>query len=111
MITEAYCSFEVAKLLKDKGFEMLVVSRAEQGIPVVPEFIPITHQSAMAWLREEKGIFIVIKVYSGLPVQFGDDIDMLYPDKTLVDKGGMFGFDSYEEATERGLKYVLKNLI
>ena len=109
---ESYVTFETAKLLKEKGFDWdtdkvyvrnLMACRYE-------DYPMPTQATACRWLREEKGIFVDIRVYSGLPVQFGYDISVLYPDKTLVDKGGTFGFSSYEEATEKGLKYVLQNL-
>lgn len=122
---EAYVSFEIAKLLKEKGFDWECIGYYVNDEPteVYYSFLGETNstweprccsaptqQMAMRWLREEKGVFVDIRVYSGLPVQFGYDISVLYPDKTLVDKGGMFGFSSYEEATEKGLKYVLQNL-
>ena len=119
---EAYVSFETAKLIKEKGFNWPTIEyysssgsiyRFADGIADICGILSYqrpTQQIACRWLREEKGIFIDIRVYSGLPVQFGYDISVLYPDKTLVDKGGTFGYSSYEEATENGLKYVLQNL-
>ena len=74
MIKEAYCSFEVSKLLKEKGFNersycyYYLNGEIRQAIADAPwnngvmEPILIcapTHQMAMAWLREEKNIFRV----------------------------------------------------
>lgn len=125
---EAYVKFGTAKLLKEKGFDWDCEHYYKPNGEIVRTFHTYgsrninssvlyehqcsapTQQMACRWLREEKGVFVDIRVYSGLPVQFGYDISVLYPDKTLVDKGGTFGFSSYEEATEKGLKYVLQNL-
>lgn len=120
---DEYVKFETAKLLKEKGFdwecdwyypknggEIEMLDLYELNYCRESFISAPTQQMACRWLREEKGIFVDIRVYSGLPVQFGYDISVLYPDKTLVDKGGTFGFSSYEEATEKGLKYVLQNL-
>ena len=59
MIKEAYCSFEVAKLLKDKGFdepctELNKLCLRDGEKPV----LKVTHQKAMKWLRQEKNIII-----------------------------------------------------
>jgi hypothetical protein len=63
----------------------------------------------MQWLRDEKGMFVTPSVYSGLPVQFGYDISML-SGESLVDKGGAFGYSTYGEATEMGLRKALQIL-
>ena len=140
MITEAYCSFEVAKLLKEKGFDVpcnmwFVIhsngKRTKHWSSIIYNrnnynkddknsitFVSCpTHQMAMAWLREEKGIRV-------LP------IDRLYDEKwsftihiVVIDEDGGFDvkyvhfeeprewFDKYEQAVEAALKYVLTNLI
>lgn len=61
MIHEAYCSFEVVKLLKEKefkepctGINKLLCEVGEKPL------LFITHQKAMRWLREEKSIIIFI---------------------------------------------------
>ena len=63
MIQEAYCSSEVAKLLKEKGFNepvtelnKLVFQDAERPI------LKVTHQKAMAWLREKHNIHISVTI-------------------------------------------------
>lgn len=55
MLKEAYCSDDICKLLKEKGFKepctglnKLVIKNGEKP------FMKVTHQKAMAWLREEK---------------------------------------------------------
>lgn len=84
MIKEAYCSFEVSKLLKKKGFDgdggdcechMFYCEYTEERImPIceiglVPDneevFFAPTHQMAMKWLREV--YHIEINITSGFP--------------------------------------------
>lgn len=134
MITEDYCSYEVSKLLKEKGFDETcyacyeyfsssvtmysgwpfeykgeVVNNSEDRIKCP------THQMAMKWLRE------IYKIYI--------DIETCY---TYINKNENFEvtgyeftihsqyepcyedhetYNSYEEAVEAALKYTLENLI
>lgn len=89
MIKEAYCSFEVAKLLKGKGFN-------EECIGAYP-----THQMAMSWLREKYNIIVVIK-----PATFSGDNCTSWAFELWC--GGNFEaeitiFKTYEEAVEVAL--------
>lgn len=54
MVTEDYCSFEVSKLLKEKGFN----NDYPKGDCTQ---YACTLQMAMKWLREEKDIFIEVE--------------------------------------------------
>ena len=139
MITEAYCSFEVAKLLKEKGFDVpcnmwFVIhsngKRTKHWSSIIYNrnnynkddknsitFVSCpTHQMAMAWLRE-KGIRI-------LPVDRLTDDKWCYTIHIITtDEDGGFivkylhfkepreWFNEYEEAIEAALLYTLKNLI
>ena len=149
MIKEAYCSFEVAKLLKEKGFPQeydiyhsmvyneedyedeyevqrmvletrLIKAGTASSYPIgVPEpkcYCP-THQMAMAWLREEHNKYCDI----------GYDIDLNwffqiielkelkehfdYSELKYYYAENSINFNTYEEAVEAALKYVLENLI
>ena len=76
MIKEAYVSFELAKLLKEKGFDEPCYQKydsdgelsfnhvgyinSEKSCDDFYALAP-THQMAMAWLREIHNIFIVIE--------------------------------------------------
>lgn len=74
MIKEAYCSSEVAKLLKEKGFDECTsefymgvkIKYARNGEGFKPSELPniyyphITHQMACAWLREVHNLFILV---------------------------------------------------
>lgn len=131
MIKEAYCSFEVAKLLKEKGFEAYThmvyklpiqflhidkeyLVRNNNGITRgdCVEILAPTHQMACAWLREKKYISIVID----------DEIPLFY--KYIIKKYSItelykvevlrldsLPFIRYEETVEAALKYVLENLL
>lgn len=55
MINEDYCSYELAKLLKEKGFnepctELNKLCLRDGEKPV----LKVTHQKAMKWLREKR---------------------------------------------------------
>lgn len=134
MIEESYCSFEVAKLLKEKGFnaelstfyspkgelqvwcpsDKLTNSGTETGWW---SCLAPSHQMAMAWLRKEHHKIIIIRYgkvgYAGEPsskwhLQWWWE---------LLNKRGEFcesnmntGNSSPEEAIEEAIKHVLENL-
>ena len=136
MIKEAYVSFEVAKLLKEKGFteeceyfydwykESESYHICSNGGTCNNEKYPDeysmpTHQMAMAWLREEKNIFI--SICNGNHCKFDKNIpsETVYYFFTITNSYGVYKeeeqcfdeFKTYEEAIEAALKYCLKNLI
>lgn len=132
MIKEAYVSFEVAKLLKEKGFEsfttmvyrnpnrLFIHNEKEELIPNhyhkkkgdVNEILAPTHQMAMAWLREVKGLFIAINC---------DDLnynwqvfDVQHRDKNgdpICQSESFGGYYNYEKATDDAIKYCLEKII
>lgn len=128
MITEDYVSFEVAKLLKDKGFNAPVWTRYEDdedkdvifgdkydwnSSPMGQTSTP-TLQMAMKWLREVHNICITIypdkeNGYEAVLYNIKDDVEI------ILQSFGIYGShifeDSYEEAVEAALKYALENLI
>lgn len=124
MIKEDYCSYEVAKLLKEKGFNEPLrcwydnfQNFHEEGVRMSntdclpPTIMCPTHQMAMKWLREYIKFFI--EPYYVFPLGFL--VDIKYIDrKTPVEEFEALrenSYNSYEEAVETALKYVLKNLI
>ena len=136
MIKEAYVSFEVAKLLKEKGFteeceyfyDWYKESESYQicsnggtcnNEKYPDEYSMPTHQMAMAWLREEKNIFI--SICNGNHCKFDKNIpsETVYYFFTITNSYGVYKeeeqcfdeFKTYEEAIEAALKYCLKNLI
>lgn len=131
---EAYVSFEVAKLLKEKGFDIPCRYTYHGDIKSAPFFhrkvknfngeeysgkttewfsCP-THQMAMAWLRKKYNIYISIQP------DFPSDKDykmcwcwsasILY-ENSISTKGYQCYIETYEEAVESALKYTLENLI
>ena len=112
MIKEAYCSDDVCKLLKEKGFKEpctalnhLVIKDGEKP------FMKITHQKAMAWLREQYDLHII-----AFPYKANDKKKwccQVYKTFNLLGYGKYINdtLDSYEDAVEAALKYSLENLI
>ena len=107
MIQEAYVSFEIAKLLKEKGFDIPLKTNYISGNTY---YLMPTHQMALAWLRK-KNIYIIIKPFLEDSHFFGW---IIYAENS---KGEVFYEEhiqemlSYEEATEAAIKYALENLI
>ena len=114
-ITEDYVSFEVAKLLKEKGFitpcKWLYCRDGTFwyiGSVWDKEMFPApTLQMAMKWLREEKNVYIEIRrsvntFLFGAIIRKSDEDNFHQIPRTL---------DSYEQAVEAALKYALENLI
>lgn len=123
-ITEDYVSFEVAKLLKEKGFKGQGEHFYENNkiIPYINYWNKITPkqrygaieaptlQMVMKWLREVHNIHIdicsiwdathwIYQVFVITPRTARNS----YVDKIL--------YTSYEQAVEAGIKYCLENLI
>ena len=130
MSEEAYCSYEVSKLLKDKGFNEKCRGAYHSGFDdndnpnvmfeewmakpynndfVVESFLcsAPTHQMAIAWLRE-KNISIEPSALNNHSWTY--TIYKLLNNKVKeLHNDGVY--ESYEEAVEAALKYSLKNLI
>ena len=125
MIKEAYCSFEVAKLLKEKEFDEECYTfyeydskefYREERISCCnsrsDDYAAPTQQMAMRWLRELHGIFIAIN---------NDDLDFNWQCYDLINRGNTLdpkilsesyaGYKTYEQAVEAAIKYCLENLI
>ena len=126
ILCEDYARFEIAKLLKEKGFPegyqhtnyfmdengnqatCTICGAIGKNITTIPR---PTHQMALKWLREVHNIYIDILTYTtGKNIQFrwvGYDKGRLFSQE----EGKIVYFDSYKEAVEAALLYVLKNLI
>ena len=128
MITEDYVSFEIAKLLKEKGFdevtskwylkykgEYTLVSRGTAEHSNSSIDVP-TLQMAMKWLRDVHDLIISVSftVHGWLC-----DITKVFRDSNgfIVNINHGIGDDSlpycdeHEEACEAAIKYCLENLI
>lgn len=116
MITEDYVSFEVAKLLKEKGFN----NNYPKGDCTQ---YACTLQMAMKWLREIHNLHIMVNCvgkvnYDPIVQRFdGKDfeIDGVEVGTTKHINGKYVnvrrGFKTYENACDTALKYALENLI
>jgi hypothetical protein len=130
-ITEDYVSFEIAKLLKEKGFDELCnyewwITDIDKGYVLQGNgqiknsnlldeaYTAPTHQMALKWLREVHNQIIIIKYGN---VGFVEESILQWWWELLNTKGELHacnivdGNKSYEEACEDSILYVLKNLI
>lgn len=134
MNTEDYCSYEVAKLLKEKGFDWMCngyynkddedsepyfgdgegADNWNDQAPSVRDlwFSAPTHQMTMKFLREKYKIDIFIS--TDYPI---DRMKYTYKIVRVCKDGDKYidvmvgNYETYEEAVEAALKYSLKNLI
>lgn len=125
MITEDYCSYEVAKLLKEKGFdessytcyvekEISHYDYSSTNYELIDGVISCpTLQMAMKWLIEEKNIFIVIEPhdYDYINEKSKSFSYSLWIGDNYYEYIESKDYPSYEEAIEAALKYCLQNLI
>ena len=122
MVTEDFCSSEIVKLLKEKGFKCgATYSKGfvKDGDGFVGGLVrhedDITHQRARKWLRKVHKIYAdPIQqgnygdnsiYYSYIVAQIIDGKSYIHRPISVVDKL------SYEEADDAALKYALENLI
>lgn len=132
-ITEDYVSFEIAKLLKEKGFPQnpyicntaytlrgKLSNNAKSFAHNFAEFDkcgikPITYsmaptlQMAMKWLREVHNIFICIVLLEDID-GYGFTVENII-NKKYIATSKNDEYSTYEQAVEAALKYSLENLI
>jgi len=120
MIREDYCSFELSKLLKEKGFDgpCIFFYNGSFRFPITTADINDTpcptHALAMKWLRE-KGVYLNIRIV--LSRMEDDVINNIHWVVDILDfnngdwKDNDIWADTYEEAVEAAIKYSLENLI
>jgi hypothetical protein len=126
MITEDYVSFEIAKLLKEKGYWNMATMLYKENGDIVNYNVPLnnkgfsstlgvfyeapTLQMAMKWLRE----------IHKLPINIWYDKEEDTPDDEVwnseiaIDRPSYIligSFASYKEACQAAIKYCLENLI
>ena len=127
-ITEDYVSFEIAKLLKEKGFDkkypLIPCYKEDNGefidIPTTLDtinycFIPApTLQMAMKWLREVHNLSIEIYVLKNFDKKI---CEYTYTIMDLNFPGSDDGieccieYETYEQACEAAIKYCIEHLI
>ena len=136
---EAYCSFECAKLLKEKGFDVKCrywfdvdgtlwnynANTWNSNDGNITNFLCTkpTHAVAMEWIRINFGKFISITTDDNHQFRFEiiswrwDEREQTYRvshtvlGETFWDTTSPARFNSPQEAVEAALLYVLKNLI
>lgn len=123
MITEDYVSFEVAKLLKEKGFDEPTTGTYYNGTFehhnanrwnskfTIPISAP-TFQMTMKWLREKHLLHPSIDMVNGGRWEYEiDDISVPFDGGVLPKYYCDKSFSSYEEAANDAIKYCLEHLI
>lgn len=131
-IKEDYVSFEVAKLLKEKGFDepcfgyynvyydphgkdLKLWRKFPHGMQANTDYLNVpTHQMAIKWLREKYNIYICIQ--PDFPSSKDYKMYWCWSANILHDncvslKGYQCYIETYEKATEEAIKCCLENLI
>lgn len=132
MITEDYVSFETAKLLKEKGFDIplnyfynsdgrkcyATSYNWNQTTGDFQDYSCPTLQMAMKWLREKHNLSIsvfLLNVVDGEYIGYHADIELMAEWIENLNKFKKVSlsktFHSYEQACESAVKYCLENLI
>ena len=127
---EAYCSYEISKLLKEKGFDEEcfgaytetnhnitmftgLIKNSEYGNAM---YTAPTHQMAMAWLRERNiGITPEIHITQD-PKDYFWSATIFYLDKPwdiiqFVSAPSKSLSEGYDDVIEQSIKYALENLL
>ena len=127
MITEDHVSFEIAKLLKEKGFDeychgyyytseyMSYCDIKRRNLELFSDnYSAPTLQMAMKWLREEKRLNCIIDV--SFNQNRNEETEYYFfvwenelPYELIIESSQTFS--TYEEACEAAIKYCLENLI
>lgn len=120
MIHDEICTYEVAKLAREKGFNVQTfdwydytgnynkgfIPHKLHECPRYKEYYAPTQGLLQRWLREEKGLHITVPF---------DNNEFWWQIKNLAngdtEYGEALGFDTYELALEDALKYALENLV
>lgn len=118
-MNEEFVTFELAKKLKEKGFDWKTRCGYLPPIKFIHEsftdkdWIKLNGYSAptiaqvLKWLRKEKNIHIEIRIFN---ICYGFDIYNINP-KNKVAWSGTIEYKTYEEAAIVGIEYVLDVLI
>lgn len=129
MISEDFVSYEIAQLLKEKGFDELCYCTYYKGKFRINTYnirnsernfdtaTAPTHQRVLKWLREKYGIavdvFIILDESKDIPTTYWTyfithfEEHRLHVDEAAWDFRGLI----YEDATEHAIKYCLTDII
>lgn len=127
-ITEDYVSFEIAKLLKEKGFDVYGDGSFGSEIKIWMEYSPFgkikdvsssrpsikgypapTLQMAMKWLREVHNLFV--DIYYDYDFREGYKFSINKLTKGTILETNNENYSTYEQACDKAIKYCLKNLM
>ena len=135
MITEDYVSFEIAKLLKEKGFDIPLSyyynSDSKKGYATTynwnqttgdfPDYSCPTLQMTMKWLREVRGLNVYARaIWKDVEIQYGNWEEAVVgydwfieslSDNSYSKTNTEEPFRTYEEACEAAIKFCLENLV
>ena len=123
MIKERYCSPEVAKLLREKGFDIPVWTRYEDNGEVIfgdkynwnnspnGQISAPTQSMAIDWLREVHRIFIEISTSIDLNGNYHFSYIILDRECKYIRRGYTNFYWEYKDACNAAIKYCLENLI
>ena len=134
MTTEDYVSFEIAKLLKEKGFDVYGDGSYGTATEIHREYSPVgkirdcstsmpartgypapTLQMTMKWLREVHHYYIQVMIDNWVGVHVGYYVIIMKTDSDfgfeLYDEVEQVFYETPEEAYEAAIKYCLKNHI
>lgn len=124
MLAEDYVSFEIAKLLKEKGFDSPCMGRysvrsKEFHLDCTKmcnngglfEYAAPSQVMAIKWLREKGIECVVIPIWNTIGKQYRSYVLSDLGDKYKDNYDSYSDNISYEEAVESTLKYSLENLI
>lgn len=127
MIHDEICTYEVAKLAKEKGFPLQKVIKQDgraffyelpQSHPDWANcdawYLP-TQSLLQRWLREEKGLCVSVEAYPTLALMgnvcFARVIKSNSDGSFMESNDSLLTFSTYELALEDALKYALENLV
>ena len=130
MTREDYCSYEVSKLLKEKGFDVYGDGSFDSSIKVWMEYSPFgkirdistatpsvkgfpapTLQMAMKWLREVHNLYVEVSLSCDRENKNAKIFDASIFNLQNQRYKKLGNIQGYEQASEAAIKYCLENLI
>lgn len=114
---EDFVTFEIAKKLKEKGFEWVKITTYNPKTKVRNNHLEPTISQVLKWLRKEKKISVEVGIHCSLKWMCtiygfsGELVDFTQYTHNGIDDTVFILYDSYEKAALAGIEYVLDNLI
>ena len=125
MIHDEICTYEVAKLAREKGFNVQTfdwydytgnynkgfIPHKLHECPRYKEYYAPTQGLLQRWLREEKNIHIAVFPNLRNSYEYDWIVYIKGEECWLPTYSALNDFDTYELALEDALKYALENLV